>query len=161
MRLDILVGPISSGKSTFCKQSAELGNIIVNDDSIVTAVHGGNYLLYEKQLKLLYKSIENNIIAMAFSLGRNVVIDRPNHSVKTRQRYIGLGHAFDAHVCLVMFERASPEVHAKRRCLSDNRGYDYAYWLDAAQRHESLYEPPNQEIEHFDEQVTWRWHGDS
>lgn len=155
MRLEILVGPIASGKSTYCNQAAERGAVIVNDDSIVNLIHAGNYKLYDESLKPLYKITENTIIQTALAMGRRVIIDRPNHSRAMRRRYIGLGHAFDALVVIVMFDREKPIVHAKRRMSSDSRGHSLDYWLMVAQKHEDLYEPPDQAVECFDEISYW------
>ena len=49
--LELLVGPIASGKSTYSNKAAKEGAIIVNDDAIVTALHGGDHTLYDKALK--------------------------------------------------------------------------------------------------------------
>jgi predicted kinase len=155
MKVELLVGPIASGKSTYCRKAASEGAIILNDDSIVTAVHGGDYRLYSKSLKPLYKSIENTIVSVALAMGLRLVIDRPNHSAKMRRRYIGLAHSFDCNVEIVLFKRESPEVHAQRRFDSDSRGKTLDHWIDAARYHESIYEPPNQSVEQFDTLVEW------
>lgn len=140
--ITLCVGPISSGKSTLCRQAASHGYVIVNDDSLVESVHGGRYDLYDKKLKPLYKATENQIITSAVQLGRNVIVDRPLHSIRSRRRYIGLGHALDVEVEAMVFQRLDPDIQAHRRWCSDGRGYDLAYWQKVAQHHESLYEPP-------------------
>ncbi len=122
MKLELLVGPIASGKSTYCRKAAAEGAIILNDDSIVTAIHGGDYTLYKEALKPLYKSIETAIVSTALAMGLRVVVDRPNHSRKMRRRFIGLAHSLDAKVQLVMFKREIPEVHGERRFKSDTSG---------------------------------------
>jgi predicted kinase len=155
MRLELLVGPIASGKSTYCRKAAKDGAIILNDDSIVTAVHGGDYRLYCESLKPLYKAVENSLLSTALAMGLRVVVDRPNHSVKMRRRFIGLAHSFDVPVTIVMFKRESPEVHGERRYLSDPRGYDLDYWVNVARYHDQVYEPPNQVVEHFDALTEW------
>jgi len=155
MKLELLIGPIASGKSTYCRKAADEGAIILNDDSIVTAVHGGDYRLYSKLLKPLYKSVENTIVCTALVMGLHLIVDRPNHSIKMRRRYIGLAHSFDATVELVMFKREDPEIHAERRFKSDPRGHSLCYWIDVADYHEFIYEPPNQDIEQFDEISEW------
>lgn len=148
--LEILVGPIASGKSTFCKRKAKGGAIIVNDDSIVTALHGGDYTLYSKKLKPVYKSVENAAIQAGLMMGRLVVVDRPNHSAAMRRRYIALGKSFDAKVTVVLFKREPPEVHAKRRFYNDHRDLPLQHWEEACRIHESLYEPPDKDREGFD-----------
>jgi len=71
--LDILVGPMASGKSTYCSKAAKQGAIIVCDDDITMMVHGGNYGLYTIELIPLYKAIENSIIQMGLSLNHRVI----------------------------------------------------------------------------------------
>lgn len=139
----LLVGPIASGKSTWVQQAAALGHVIVNDDAIYAAVHGGDYGRYEHELKLLYKSTENHILTIALAIGRPVVVDRPNIKRLGRARYVGLARAFDTLVEAVVFPRAAPEVHAQRRMDSDPRGQDYAFWLGVAHRHDLGYEEPS------------------
>ena len=56
--IKVLVGHISSGKTTYSSQCAREGWVIINDDAIVNAVHGGDYTLYDKQWKPLYKGCE-------------------------------------------------------------------------------------------------------
>lgn len=142
-RLTILVGMIASGKSTYCAEAANNGCIIINDDAIVSAVHGGNNTLYRKDLKPLYKSIENHIIGLAFAMGLNVVIDRPCFRATTRARYISLAQSLDIPVDAVVFQREAPEVHAMRRAKSDSRGYRYEWWLKAAQAHNDAWVEPS------------------
>lgn len=136
----VLVGPIASGKSTYCKKKAQEGALIVNDDSIVNALHADQYGAYDKELKPLYKSLEMSIIAYGVAIGRDVVIDRPSYKKSTRRRYVEMAHSIDAEVTAVVFENFGPEVHAKRRFESDSRGYTYDGWLRVAQEHESLRE---------------------
>lgn len=147
----VLCGQICSGKSTFCKEEALNGSIVVNDDAIVKAVHADNYLLYDPKLKVLYKGIENQIITLGVSLGRNVVIDRPNVQRKTRLRYLNIAHSLDQKCILYVFHRHNYRVHAKRRFEKDARGRTLQEWIDVAKRNEEEYEEPLVEKEPFDE----------
>lgn len=72
--IEVLCGMIASGKSTYCVKKAKEGYVIVNDDSIVNAVHGGVYALYDKSFKPLYKSIEDHILHTAVAMGKHVII---------------------------------------------------------------------------------------
>lgn len=155
MKLELLCGPIASGKSTYCRQAANEGAIILNDDSIVTAIHGGDYRLYNKSLKPLYKSVENSLISTALAMGLRVVVDRPNHSIKMRQRYIAIGKSFDVPVEVILFKRELPEIHGERRFKSDARGHDLNYWIDVARAHERLFETPDKNLEMFDSISEW------
>ena len=157
MKLELLCGPIASGKSTYCRTAAKEGAIILNDDSIVNAVHAGDYCLYNESLKPLYKSVENTLVCTALAMGLRLVIDRPNHSIRMRRRYIGLAHSFDATVELVMFKREIPEVHGERRFNSDSRGHTLDYWTNVARYHDSIYQPPDKTIEQFDSLIEWNF----
>lgn len=131
--VEILIGTIASGKSTYCHQKALKRFIIINDDAIVNALHCNYYDLYEEKLKPLYKSIENQIFTSSISAGKSVVVDRGlNLTPKSRRRFIGLANSLDVEVNAIVFEFCDPEVHAKRRMESDSRGFDYDYWLDVA-----------------------------
>ena len=135
MVIEVLVGPIASGKSTYSEGRAYEGAIIVNDDSIVKALHAGEYTLYNTKLKPLYKLIETQIIYSSISLGKEVVIDRTNLSRETRKRYISIAKSLDTEVNAIIFSDHGPEHHAKQRFRSDGRGYSYEAWLEVAKKH--------------------------
>lgn len=140
--ITLLVGPIASGKTTFCLAEAKKGEIIVNGDSIVESVHGGVYTEYDKSLKLLYKSIEHQILQTAIALGKNVTVDATHSTKSSRNRYLSLAKTLDTEVRCVTFKREDPEVHGRRRYESDSRGVSLEEWIKIAQYHESIFEPP-------------------
>lgn len=145
-KMFVLVGPIASGKSTYCRNAAKMGSIIMNDDAIVNLVHAEEYTLYDKKLKILYKSIENQLVSTSLALGKTVVIDRGlNMSVKGRKRWLALASSFDVSCEAICFLNEGPEVHAKRRTSGDCRGHDYDYWLNVAQTHQSSFVVPTLE----------------
>lgn len=155
--IELLVGAISSGKSTWANQKANEGWIIINDDDVVNAVHGGNYLLYNDKLKPLYKSIENHILHIAIAMGKDVVIDRGlSLSKKARARWIALAKTLDTSIVARTFELFTPEIHAQRRVEAGGRGHNYEYWLKVAQRHMIAYSPPTLE-EGFDIIIHQKW----
>jgi predicted kinase len=141
--LELLVGPIAAGKSTYCKYLAKTGAVIINDDDIVKLIHAGEYGLYDKKLKPLYKLVENQILTTAMLMDRHVIVDRPNFSKNTRSRYISLAKSFDVPVKCTCFKWTTPEESARRRCSVNDRGYSYEWWLEATKRHYSLYEEPS------------------
>jgi predicted kinase len=149
--MEILVGPIASGKSTYARKRAAEGALIINDDALVAMLHAGDDTRYNAHNKNTYKAIETAAIVAILAAGIDVVIDRPNHKRATRQRYIGLAKSFDAQVTMVMFKREPPEIHARRRFDSDSRGHSLEWWTAVARRHEAHYEPPLINLEHFDD----------
>jgi len=144
MVVEILIGNIASGKSTYCLEKVKEGAIVVNDDAIVNSVHCDQYGLYDKELKPLYKAVENQIVTSALMLGKNVVIDRGvNLTPGSRRRFIGLGHSMDSQVIAVVFPFCDPQVHADRRQIDDLRGYPTEYWLKIATTFQNKYVPPS------------------
>ena len=140
--IELLVGNIASGKSTWSKKRAKDGAIILNDDAIVMAVHGGNYRLYDRNLKDLYKGLEDVAIHLALAKGRDVVIDRPCMSRMTRLHYVSIAKRLDVPIVAVTFDRATPAEHARRRFESDSRGTDYEKWLEVATHMDKIYQEP-------------------
>lgn len=146
MKLQVLVGPIASGKSTYARSAAKNSVICMNDDAIVNMLHADDYTLYDKRLKVLYKSIENHIIGTALAMDRIVMVDRGlNVSVRGRKRWIALANSFDVPCEAIVFKNEGPEVHAQRRTHSDSRGHPFEYWLRVAKRHQSEYKEPTVE----------------
>jgi len=150
LKIYVLVGMIASGKSTYCKNAAKHNQVIVNDDDIVNMLHADDYTLYDKKLKILYKSIENNIISLGLCMGKTIVIDRGlNVSKRGRQRWVAIARSFDILCEAIVFPKDKNEVHAKRRFEKDNRGHSYDYWLKVANEHDRQYEEPTC-VEGFD-----------
>ncbi len=133
--IELLIGPIASGKSTYCNKKAKEGWIVVNDDSIVLALHGGNYGLYDGSLKPLYKQIETNMILGAISNNRNVIIDRTNMSLKVRRRFITLAQSIDQDIIGIIFKNEGPQIHGTRRYNADNKGNSLEKWISIAEYH--------------------------
>lgn len=150
MKLQILVGMISSGKSTYCQNAANNGFLCLNDDAIVNMLHSNNYGLYDKQLKPIYKSIENNIVSSILLAKKSLIIDRGlNISFDGRRRWIAIAKSFDVICEAIVFKNEGPQIHANRRFISDSRGRSLQEWHEAANRHNSIYKEPSVE-EGFD-----------
>ena len=143
MMMELLIGPIASGKSTWTARRAREGAIVLNDDSLVTSLHGGHYDLYDKKLKPVYKTIPLMMAGMAVLAGRDVVIDSTNLTRAVRGRWIGMAKMYDIPVVGVLFDRKSPAEHAGRRANADDRGHGFDYWLNVARYHDSIYEAPD------------------
>jgi predicted kinase len=141
--LEVLVGMIASGKSTYAKMRAAEGAVIINDDAIVLAVHGGDYSLYQDSFKPIYKGVELSLLSLAASSHRDVIVDNTNLTSSRRSRWAGLAHAFDYRAVCTHFPKDSVVEHAWRRYKSSNRGISAEKWFDIANRHDSEYECPS------------------
>lgn len=143
MKIQVLVGMIASGKSTYAKNAAKTGVLCVNDDAIVNMLHADDYTLYDTKLKTLYKSLENQVIGTVLSMGRTVLVDRGlNCSAEGRERWLALAKSFDVPCEAILFSNDGPAVHAKRRTESDSRGHDYSYWFRVANVHHAAFKVP-------------------
>lgn len=141
-QIEILIGCVGAGKSTYAKYRAYQGAIIVNDDALVMAMHAGTYNLYKKGLKPLYKAVENTILQTALIMGKDVIIDRPNYSKQMRSRYISIARSLDCRVHILVFPEYAPEVHVARRMESNARGMDYDAWMAVFMAHKDNYTKP-------------------
>lgn len=141
--LTIFFGPIASGKSTYARKLADQGAIIVNDDAIVTAVHGGNYKDYDVDLKPLYKSVQTAMITHGLCLGREVVVDSTGLSIDTRTRLRLLAESYDVPCNLVLFRegRFLGAPDGDRRFEADPRGYSREYWQNVGRAHLDRHTP--------------------
>ena len=150
MKIQVLVGMVASGKTTYAKNAARSGMLCVNDDAIVNMLHADEYALYNTNLKPLYKTLENTAISTIIAMGKTVVVDRGlNVSVEGRQRWLALAKSFDIPCEAIVFDHDGVSTHAERRAKSDARGHDYNYWLRVASIHNSVYKLPSLE-EGFD-----------
>ena len=144
MKLQVLVGMIASGKSSYARGAAQKGVICMNDDAIINMLHADDYTLYDKSLKVLYKSVENHIIGTALAMQRIVMVDRGlNVSIRGRKRWIALANSFDVPCEAIVFKNEGPEVHAIRRTQMDSRGHPFEYWIRVAKKHQSEYQEPS------------------
>ncbi len=154
----VLVGMISSGKSTYALNAARAGFVVVNDDSICESIHGGDYSLYDKACKTIYKSIGISILTHAIALGKSVVIDTGSRNRTTRARWVSLAKALDVPVYAIEFPIEHPTIHARRRADSDGRGFGYEKWLEVAHRHwEELDFEPIDHREGFTDIIDAHW----
>lgn len=135
-KIYLLYGTIASGKSTYAKNAANAGFITINDDNIVTLLHGGDYSLYDKQLKTLYKSIENHILYTSIMANKSVVIDKGTLiSRHARSRFISIANSLDILCDVITFPQYDAKTHALRRYNSDSRGCTLEQWEKTAQFH--------------------------
>jgi predicted kinase len=139
--VQILVGMIASGKSTYARNAAKAGFVVVNDDSISESIQGGDYGLYDRSLKPLYKSTASHIAHTALALGRSVVIDTGSRSRTTRMRWTTLAKSLDVPIIAITFPFTTPNEHALRRYNADSRGYSLEQWQAVAERHWQDWEP--------------------
>lgn len=141
MELIILTGNVGCGKSTKALEFAKQGYVIVNDDAISTMVGGGDYSLYDKSKKYLYKSIELYCVDLGLGTNRSVVVDMPNMKSISRSRFIDIGKRYK--IDIISYDWGRGKFKDLLRRQEESRGYKY--WNEAFFRKEQEYEEPTLE----------------
>ena len=139
--LEILIGNIASGKSSWTEPRASEGWVTVNNDSLARSMHGGNYD-WERQIPGLKTSLGILIVETAGAQGRSVVIDNTNRTSSGRLPFVAAARRAGMKVRAILFPRSSPETHARRRFEADARGMPHDYWLEVARLVDQEWAPP-------------------
>lgn len=158
MKLEILVGMIASGKSTYARKRADEGAIVVCHDDLTAMLHGR--YRYEQGLRSAYREAEEAIASTFIAAGRDVVIDRTHLTRESRERWIKFarwGVFTDVYpiaptLIVVVFPNEGIDVHAGRRFDADPRGRSLEDWRGVAELHcaQALTEPLDWKSEGFD-----------
>jgi predicted kinase len=150
-KLDLLIGMIASGKSTYARTRAEEGALIICHDDLTTMLHG--CYRYEPALKPAYRAMMVGLAFEAIMAGRDVIIDRTHLDRESRRHWLAQARqgSWPAELIAVVFPRASAKAHARRRFEADARGRSHAEWLAAALHHaaQAEAEPLDWEAEGF------------
>lgn len=141
MSCNIMVGNVGSGKSLLASKFAKSGAAVVNNDSLVRMIGGGEYNLYDYGKKEVYKSAEESTIESALIAGIDVVIDRTNMDSKRRARYIALAKKHTDQIICYDFGPGD-ELGLKRRKKA-SQGVPPETWEQVHNRMRESYNQPN------------------
>lgn len=132
--LEILIGMIASGKSTYALRRAKEGALVISHDALTAMLHAE--YRYEQGKRELYRYMENLLARAALQDGHDVVIDRTHLTLESRQRWISFLSGQDWYqIKAIVFPIESPEEHVRRRMASDPRGRPEYEWLQVARHH--------------------------
>lgn len=156
MKIEILIGMIGSGKSTYARRRAAEGALVVCHDDLTAMLHAR--YRYEPGLRDCYRRMEEWLVLTALDYGRDVVVDRTHLARESRARWVEFARWFrpprwrDVRIEAVLFPIEAPEVHARRRYLHDPRGRSLDEWLAVARyHHEQAFANPLSGEEGFDD----------
>lgn len=150
--MEILIGVIASGKSTYCHR--KLNNplwqdekwLCINDDALVTMLHGGDYGKYDESLKAFYKGLEMTTAIAIMQAGHNLIVDKAlNLTRASRLKWVNIAKAMNYEPVYVLFNFEDPLIHATRRMNDDPRGHDEDYWLNVAKAQIERFEELNRD----------------
>jgi predicted kinase len=131
--IEVLVGMIGSGKSSYARHRAEHGALVICHDDLTEMLHGR--YRYEPALRDTYLGMMLHLGRVAVLAGRDVVIDRTHLTREARRVWVDAARVLDVPCRAVAFPIESYQVHAYRRYQSDPRGRTLEKWLEVALHH--------------------------
>jgi hypothetical protein len=142
--IEVLIGMIAGGKSTYARKRADAGALLVCHDTLTESLHGR--YRYEQGLRECYRRIEESIAWAALTAGRDVIVDRTHLTRESRKRWLDWARDYDilnnfggqgptTPVIAVAFPIEHAEVHAHRRFACDPRGRSLSEWIGVAVHH--------------------------
>lgn len=156
--IELLVGMIGSGKSTYARRRAKEGALVVSHDGLTAMLHAE--YRYEQGLRACYRKMEEAIAVEAIIAGRDVVIDRTHLAKESRSRWVAFKNNAmlpadswrDLRIIAVVFPTWPAHVHATRRHHHDARGRSFQEWHQVAVHHaeQARTEPLDWQDEGFD-----------
>jgi predicted kinase len=152
MKVEVLIGMIASGKTTYARKRADEGALVVCHDELTQMLHGGRYK-YEHGLRHTYRRMEEELVKECIITQRDVVVDRTHLTFVSRRRWVDWVTTWPqpSKLVAVTFEVETPRTHAERRMASDPRGRPFEEWLTVATHHydQFLAEPLDWQGERF------------
>lgn len=131
--IEILIGMIGSGKTTYAKTRARQGALVLSHDDITQALHCE--YRYEQSLKHVYLNMLTDMAKHAVRANRDLIIDRTNLTREARSHWLDFAWHEKIPAIAVVFPIREPAIHATRRFQSDSRGRSYEDWLKVAEHH--------------------------
>ena len=140
-KLIMYVGNIGQGKSLISSKLAKQGKVIVNMDSILLMVHGGEYGLFDPAKKEIYRSAEEAVIRSSLEKGFDVVVDRTNMKRERRLKFIELARKYTDQIECYHFGKGDKELCLKNR-MKKPRGIPRETWEMVYRKMADSYEEP-------------------
>lgn len=136
--ITLLVGMIASGKSTYARNRAERGALIISHDGLTEMLHGE--YRYEQALRETYRAMEESLVELALHAGRDVVIDRTHLTRESRTRWTQVAKEMPCPIRAVVFPVTMARIHAMRRWTHAARGRAFDEWFKVAIHHAKQWE---------------------
>lgn len=146
--IELLIGMIASGKSTYSLARAKEGALVISHDSMIDSLHC--QYTYDKALHDTYHAIEEATLeAIIKHSDRDIIIDRTHLTRRSRMRWTAIAKKHNVPIIAVKFKIWNPEVHAGRRHFYNSRGLSYDKWREIATAHINEADPLDLALEGF------------
>ena len=146
--LQILVGNIGAGKTTYCKQKTREGYVIISKDDIRYSIGAGTYTFnfdYEPAINLIILMMVIDFMA----IGVPVIIDETNMNKASRYYYLQFANIYKYKKIAVIFKKLSMKESVARRLNKNHGETTEEVWKEVWERFNFIYEAPTKE-EGFD-----------
>lgn len=131
--IEVLVGMIASGKSTYARERADQGALVISHDDLTQMLHAR--YRYEPGLRACYRAMMVQLAVNAIVAGRDVIVDRTHLTRESRQLWIETARGAGVRVIAVVFPIEPAAIHAERRFRADARGRTLEEWHQLAAHH--------------------------
>lgn len=143
-RIEILIGNIGAGKSTYCRQKVKEGYIVLSKDSVRYMFGAGSYVWNEKLELAIHRGMMC-MLAWLMSTNADVIIDETNMDKKSREEQLHCAVIYKYKATAVIFPKFSKEVSVGRRLSSNHGDASKEVWEEVWERKNSVYEKPTYE----------------
>lgn len=137
--LIIAIGNIGTGKSLIARKYALKGYVVVNMDSIVTMLDGGEFGRYDSGKAVLYRAAEIAILHELFEAESPVFLDRTCINTIAREKHILMAKEYGYKVTALDFGPGDMATVQRRK--EDNKGVSIETWDSVHQYFKTRYEP--------------------
>jgi predicted kinase len=146
----ILVGNIASGKSTYCKELAKDGYVILSCDSLRYMIGANTYTFDISKEPILAQTILT-MYKLFQELGYNIVIDETNMSQIRRAPFIA-NKLHGYKIKAIVFPPRTIDDSVKSRLLNNHGDTPACVWAEVWKRKKEQFQYPSYE-EGFDDVI--------
>ena len=133
--IEVLIGMIASGKSTYALKRARSGVLVVCHDDLTEMMHAEYRYERTPEMRALYRASEEALVRLFLAAGKDIVVDRTHLTYESRARWVNFARSEHIPIVAVVFTIEHPSVHAVRRFTHDHRRRTLEEWYDVAAMH--------------------------
>jgi predicted kinase len=155
--IELLVGMIGSGKSTYARSHADRGSLVVCHDDLTAMLHAE--YRYEPGRREMYRQMEQELVRVAIDhYCFHVIIDRTHLTTESRVRWINFGLEINVPVIARWIGVARHHANqARREPIRPDEGFKEVFEYELSPERKSEDEAENQRIIRLKRDEDQRW----
>lgn len=142
--IQILIGNIGAGKSTYVKRMVDKGYVVISKDALRYMVGGGQYI-YDEALEPVIHTMATGILLLLVFSRKNIIIDETNMSITERKDFMQYKYILDYKYTAIVFPKLSKEESVARRLQANHGVTPKEVWEQVWERKNAEYEEPTKE----------------